>query len=95
YEGSSGQAIDGVHQFVDYNTNGKTEYKINTGWVKESYNEILKQLMLSNKIWELKENKFIPINLKKKSIEFQTRKRDRLINYEFEFTYSFNEINSQ
>jgi hypothetical protein len=95
YEGSSGQAIDGVHQFVDYNTNGKTEYKINTGWVKESYNEILKQLMLSNKIWELQNNKFIPINLKKKSIEFQTRKRDRLINYEFEFEYSFNEINSQ
>jgi hypothetical protein len=94
YESSNGQPINGVHQFVNFNTNGKTEFKINSGWVKESYNEIFKQLMLSDKAWELKNNVFIPVNLKKKSIQYQTRQRDRLLNYEFEFEYAFSEVNN-
>jgi len=35
-----------------------------------------------------------PLNLAGKSLEYKTRQKDRLINYEIEFDYAFNEINS-
>lgn len=94
YEASVGQASDGVHQFTRFNTNGRSEFKINTGWVKESFNESIKQLLLSNKVWTFDGTTFAPINVKQSNIEYQTKKRDKLLNYELSFEYAFNEINS-
>ena len=36
----------------------------------------------------------MPLNVSKKSLEYKTRQNDRLINYEFEFEYAYNEINN-
>lgn len=94
YESSQGQPLNGVHQMVTYNKNGKKDFKINSGWVKESYNEIFTQLFLSNDIWQLKDDIYIPLNLKSKNLQYQTRQRERLLNYELEFEYAFNEINN-
>ena len=94
YQSNTGQSINGNHQFQKYNTNGKTEYKINSGWVKESNNEIFKQLFLSDKVWELKDGVFIPLNLGSTNFEYKTKQRDKLINYEVSFKYSFNDINT-
>ena len=94
YESSVGQAINGVHQFEKFNTNGKTEFKINSGWLKETNNELFKQLFLSDKVWHFDGTTFIPLNLKSQSIEYKTRQRDRLINYEISFEYAFYEVNN-
>lgn len=93
FQTNIGQAADGVHQFETYEKNGNTEYKINSGWVKESNNEIFKQLFLSKKIWHFKDEVFIPLNLKSNNLQYQTKKRDKLINYEVNFKYAFNEVN--
>lgn len=94
YETNIGQPKDGIHQFENFNTNGQTEFKIYSGFVKESNNEIFKQLFLSAKVWQFDGTTFIPLNLGSTNLEYQTRQRDRLINYEVSFKYSFSEINN-
>ena len=94
YESSVGQALEGFHQYQRYNTTAKKSFKINSGFVKESNNEIFTQLLLSDKVWQFKKGVFIPLNLKSKSLEYQTKNRDKLINYEISFDYAFNEVNN-
>ena len=94
YESSSGQPLNGVHQFNDYNITGRTSFSVNSGFVKEDNNEIFKQLFLSSKIWNLKDGVYIPLNLDGKSLEYKSRNKDRLINYKLDFKYSYNEINN-
>ena len=57
-------------------------------------NDTFKQLLLSSKVWLIDGADTIPLNVKSSSLEYKTRAKDRLINYEIEFDYSFNEINS-
>ena len=94
YENDKGQPSDGVHQIERFNTNGKEEFKINSGWIKEDNNEILTQLFLANKKWVFDGENFTPINITGKSLEYKTKQRDRLLNYEVSFEYAFNKINT-
>jgi hypothetical protein len=93
FESDRGQPLAGNHQYVKYNINGKTKLKVNSGFVAEEMNEIFKQLLLSEKAW-IYENELTPVNVASSSIEYKTRQKDRLINYEIEFDYAFNEINN-
>lgn len=94
YESSSGQSVDGVHQYKDYNVNGKESFSINSGFVKEDNNEVFTQLLLARRVWQYKDNKYIPLNLGTEEIEYKTRNKDRLINYKIDFNYSFSKINN-
>jgi hypothetical protein len=94
FESKRGQPSTGVHQFIDFNVQGKTSYSINSGFVDESINEIFKQMALSERVWEFVEGNYIPLNIKSTSLEYKTRQKDRLINYTIEFEYSFNEVNN-
>jgi len=73
---------------------GRTSYKINSGFVDENMNQIVKQLLLSERVWEYVNTEYIPIKVKSTGVEYKTRQKDRLINYEMEFEYAFNEINN-
>lgn len=84
----------GTHQFIKYNIQAKTKFTINSGFVTEDKNEIIKQLLLSEKCWLLQSGVEIPLNVSSKSTEFKTRQNDRLINYTIDFEYAFNEINN-
>lgn len=94
YESDNGQPSDGFHQFVKYNVNGKSKFKVNSGFVQEELNETFKQLFLSERIWWLNGVVNTPLNIASTSLEFKTRQKDRLINYEVEFEMAFNEINT-
>jgi hypothetical protein len=94
FESDRGQPINGNHQFVDFNVSGKTKYSINTGFVKEEMNETFKQLMLSSRVWEFVNENYIPLKITSSSIEYKTRQNDRLLNYQMEFEYAFNEVNN-
>lgn len=94
YESANGQPINGVHQFKNYNINGRDSFSINSGFIKEDNNEIFTQLLLSEKVWQLKDNVYIPLNLGTNDIEYQTRNKQRLLNYKIDFKYSFNKINN-
>lgn len=97
YESDQGQPGSGFHQYIDYNVNARSSFKINSGFVEESMNDTFKQLFLSSRIWVIEDgtsSNFIPINIKSTSLTYKNRQKDRLISYEVEFEYSYNDINN-
>tara|TARA_B000000477_G_scaffold6822_1_gene5510 strand:+ start:2691 stop:4010 length:1320 start_codon:yes stop_codon:yes gene_type:complete len=93
-----------AHQFVTFGEQGKTEIKLTTGWIEEENNDVLKQLFLSQKIWltnyqtnEQRENSepFIiePVILKSKNLNYKTHLQEKVINYEVNFQFAYEEIN--
>lgn len=77
------------NQFQSFNFSGKQSVTLNTGWVDESYAEIVTDLMLSQTV--LLDEK--PVNVKSKSTALKTRLKDKNINYTIDFEYSYNIIN--
>jgi hypothetical protein len=94
FETDRGQPLAGNHQYVKYNVQGKSKFKVNSGFVAEALNETFKQMLLSERVWMYENEIFTPLNIASKSIEYKTRQKDRLINYEIEFEYAFNVINN-
>ena len=93
YESDYGQPLAGFHQYIDYNKTGRTSFKINSGFVEEENNDDFKQLLLSSRVW-IYDTAYIPVNIKSSSLTYKTRQKDRLISYEIEFEYSFNDVNN-
>jgi len=94
FETNRGQASDGFHQFVRYGVQARTTLTAETGWLDEDMNEIVKQILLTERIWSFANGVYTPLNLKMTSQKFKTRQNDRLINYTMTFEKSYNEINN-
>lgn len=94
YESDRGQPKDGIHQYTNFNIQGRSKFSINSGFVDEEMNDVFKQLLLSERVWIYSENNLIPINIESKNIEYKTRANDRLINYTMNFKYAYNEVNN-
>lgn len=77
-------------QTKSFNTNGKNSIKVNTDWVDESYNDLLKQLMLSERILI----NSLPATLKTQSTELFKNINQKTINYQLEFEFAYNTINN-
>lgn len=73
-----------------FNTNAKKSIKVNTGWVTESWKEVLKQIMLSERI--LIDNK--PAKINTKSTELFKHINTKQINYSLDFEFAYDVINS-
>lgn len=73
-----------------YNFNGKDSFKLNTGFVPESFGERIKELLLSENVWV----DGMPVVVKTQSLEKKTQIRNKNISYDIEFEYAFDTINS-
>ena len=73
-----------------FNLNGSQTIKLNTGFVDESYNILIRDLLLSETV--LLDNK--PVKVKTQSMTYKTSLKDKMINYEIDFEYSFDLINN-
>jgi hypothetical protein len=73
----------------DFNLNGNQHVKVNTGFVPESYSEYIKEIMLSERI--LIDGK--PAVIDTNSMQLQQHINDKLINYELDFTFAYNQLN--
>ena len=73
-----------------FNTNGKKSIKVNTGWVAQTWSEVLKQIMLSERI--LIDNK--PAKINTKSTELFKHINTKQINYSLDFEFAYDVINS-
>ena len=93
-----GQYSKSNHVNRDFNVVGKESITLSSGFLSEEYNEVFKQMMLSEKVWitniiETGEQ-VLPINVKTSNITYKTSLNDRLVDYTFDFDYSFNVINN-
>ena len=73
-----------------FNANGKKSIKVNTGWVAEAWKEVLKEIMLSERI--LINDK--PAKINSKSTELFKHINTKQINYSLEFEFTYDAINS-
>jgi len=74
-----------------FNTNGKSSIKVNTGWVDETWGEVLKQIMLSERILI---NTYKPAKINTKSTELFKHINTKQINYSLEFEFTYDVLNS-
>ena len=82
------------HSTAILGVNGNETISVNSGFIDESFNEVIKQMMLSEQVWIDNGNSVLPINLNSKSLTFKKSVNDRLINYTIDFSYAFNTINN-
>lgn len=73
----------------EFNINAQESIKVNTGFVPETYMEVMRQIMLSEKI--MLDNE--PVNIVTSSVELQEHINRKLINYQLDFVYSYNKLN--
>ena len=85
------------HVYRDFNVVGKESVTLSSGFLSEEYNEVFKQMMLSEKVWvtNITDNgeQVLPINVKTGDITYKTSLNDKLVQYTIEFDNSFNAIN--
>lgn len=81
------------HQIRQFHVTGKEAITMNTGFIQESFNEVIKQMMLSEQVWVDNGSEVLPITLNTSSLQFKKSINDRLINYSIDFAYAFNKIN--
>ena len=89
WEGSSFSYQSYNSSILDYIVDTKQTLQVNTNWVNEDYNDIFKQLMVSDEIyWIYNEatNAVRPLSIASSDIQFKTGGVDKLIQYTFEFT---------
>jgi len=79
---------------VQYNKNGFKSITVNTGFVDESFNLLLEEMMLSEKVYLIIDDVVEPVVLNTKNVDFKTSVNDKLINYELEFNFAYNAINN-
>lgn len=76
------------------NVNAVEVISMNTGFINESYNEIINQLMLSEKVYleNVNTSETIPVIVKSKNRVVKTSLNDKLIDYTIEFQYAHKSI---
>ena len=94
---SSNQYDTSVHTKRDFNITANESMTLSSGFLSESYNEVFKQLMLSEKVWITNltdtEEQILPINIKTSDITYKTSVNDKLVEYTIEFDNSYNVLN--
>ena len=82
------------HQDKTLTKNGKEKLTLNTGYYPESYNEVFKQMQLSEDCWIEIESQTLPIQVTSSSFAYKTQLDDKIINYTIEIEFAFNTINN-
>jgi hypothetical protein len=75
---------------LNYIVDSKQAISVNSFWIDEDYNEILKQLLVSDEIyWVTNEatDEVRPLTITTQNIQFKTGVVDHLIQYQFDFNY--------
>jgi hypothetical protein len=73
-----------------YIVDSKQNISVNSNWLPETYNDILKQLLVSDEIyWIYDESTSLvrPLTIVTDGIQFKTGVVDKLIQYTFDFQY--------
>ena len=77
-------------QNKNYIVDANSKLSVNSFWIQQEYNQILKQLLVADEIYWLYDeaNNFVrPLSILNQNIAFKTGVVDHLIQYQFEFSY--------
>mgnify|MGYP000898933182 CR=1 FL=1 len=77
-----------------FNKTGVEKLQLNTGFYPESYNEIFRQLTLSEDVWIKYDGNTLPITVMSSSLNYKTSVNDKLINYTIDVEFANNKINN-
>ena len=82
------------HQTKVLTKNGTEQITLNTGYYPEEYNEVFKEMQLSEDCWIEINSQTLPINISGTSFAYKTHLNDKLINYTIEIDFAFDTINN-
>jgi hypothetical protein len=82
------------HQAKVLTKNGSEKLSLNTGFYPEIYNDIFKEVQLSEDVWITINNQVLPINVESSGVEYKTQLNDKLINYTVDVSFAFDTINN-
>lgn len=94
YDAHGGQPLDGFHQMRDYNVNAQEKIRVSSGFLDQSENVTVRELLYSSRCWLFDNGSVTPMRVLNSSLEYKTREKDRLINYELELGYAFDAIST-
>lgn len=80
------------HSRNDYNVQSQRSITLNTGYVDDSYNSIMQEILQSELVWIEKDNVISPVNVKDSGVTFKTGVNDKLVDYSLNVEYSYDEI---
>lgn len=73
---------------LNYIVDSQQTITVNTDWIDQDYNDIFKQLLVSEEIYWISDeasNTLEPITIKTNTVQFKTGVVDKLIQYQFDF----------
>jgi hypothetical protein len=82
------------HQNKLLTKNGSEKLTLNTGYYPEAYNDVFKEMQLSEDCWIEINSQTLPINVSGSSLEYKTHLNDKLINYTINVEFAFDTINN-
>jgi len=92
------------HENVYLQNQGKERFTLHTGFVNEQYNDVIKELMVSEYVYihdttrrspsNPNSDLAVPVSIVANSLDFKTNRKDKLIEYELEFEADSNFVQS-
>ena len=82
------------HQDKTLTKNGKEKLTLNTGYYPEAYNDVFKEMQLSEDCWIEINSKTLPIQVTSSSFNYKTQLNDKIINYTINVEFAYDTINN-
>ena len=79
-------------QYNNVNIHSREILTVNTGWIAESWNEVIKQMLVSPYLFDA--DTLEPFIVQNSNFNYKTGLNEGLINYTFELKYAFTAINT-
>jgi len=80
-----------VGKYQSYNVNSRNNLTLNTGFVDEDYDEVIKDILTSEYVAVLDSGSWVSVVPQRGSVEYQKHINQKLINYTLTFDYGFDE----
>ena len=80
-----------VGKYQSYNVNSRNNLTLNTGFVDEDYDEVIKDILTSEYVAVLDNGSWVSVVPQRGSVEYQKHINQKLINYTLTFDYGFDE----
>jgi hypothetical protein len=78
-------------KYQSFNINSRNTLTLNTGFVDESYGDVIEELLMSEKVAIYEGGQWVSVVPNRGSIEYQKSINDKNINYTMSFTYAFDQ----